>query len=683
MCHSRRTISLFAVACIAAAGCVREPDGRLDVDANDAFATDVFTDIDGSGEALECSAAHDCGLHSICVEGACVDAWLAPCRDDADCGAADSCTQARCAPRERRTRDFRMRPVTLPGITDRVGIAVGSQLDFSVGAGLVDYDGDTLLDLVLASDADAGPSRCIYHNVSVPGRIAFESEPEVCLPADPMTASAFGIDLDGDGRDEYLELGTGRIVLHHRFPEARQTDLFALVHASEPGRDCVAGVALPMDFNADGRLDVLVGCQFDSWRGSGPLVEAADLADVLLLQNPSGELELAPDERWAPLQQGGVTLGLAAFDFNDDGLLDIVQAADTSSSPSRVNTGIYPGGFFEACSPLEDCTFRYSRLLDSVAAWGSYMGVGVVTSPSGDAVYVTNWGDNRFLSRTADGWVDHAVELGVNFRGVAESWQYSWAAIVDDFDRNGLDDVYVGRGRIHSFSFPDQYRDVLLLQYGDRLFDQHLDVRPDFGQWQSFELPQSRGGARADLDHDGALDLILATPTRSLAVFSEVVDGIDEPRCTLVPRPSVVTTHGVGYRVADTWSRRFRVRDVQGQHRFGQSGQIFVSFNRGTLRFPSGAEVDFDCGGTPGPVTVTEPDWITVEAGSTALRLQIHAPWLVGAVNVTVAVDRGGAIDEFAASQAPDGSWVVAGAADADRVMLRINGRWVARWWPI
>jgi hypothetical protein len=646
--------------------------------------------IDGLCAPNACARTYQCRAGAICDEGECITVTGAPCEGDFECGYGEGCVERRCVGRLAATRSVEFARWSIPGVSDRSGVPFGDDTSgYSLGGGLADIDGDLDLDILVAGDLELGPYSCVYRNTSLPGRPSFEAHPYVCSPVVPMTTALAGIDVENDGIDEIVVLGARQVDLVRFAPIVETIDLLELLPEDSPSRHCFAGAALATDLNYDGRIDLYVGCQIPSEVGNEGLESAmATLRNLIFLQNDDGGFSAAVGPEWEPLAATGVSLAIGAADLNADGLLDIMLADDTFSTVGLRRTSLPPGGTYRACVPGSACLFRYQRFVEDVTAFGSFMGFGLVaTLTRGDLLYVADWGPNRLFEIDGNVLNDIAHELGVDLPGVPGAYWFAWALLVDDYDRNGLDDIYVGQGHIGVVESAPGYSDTLLLQQGDLAFEVRSDMRPADGSGEgsgAAALPFTRGGARADLDHDGLLELVLASGTRRIDVLTEVDTHTgDEPRCTLVPRPRVVPTYGVGYRVADAWTGIFRARDVQGSHRFGQSAHVLTSFGRGWLRFPSGAEVAFDCGGEPGPIVVEEPDWIAVATVDGELVIDLDATWLADTPEVVAALDRGGDEVEEVEARPFDGHWVVADAAGVERAMIRVDGRWVARWWEL
>lgn len=672
---------------------------------------------------VECTDDLECGRGEQCQQGACEQIGAAPCEQNSDCGRFWTCSQAGvcvegecrdhrdCSPEDRceegvcvrratsvwPIRLARVRPATLDAHQASARDTDGTGYGF--GGGLMDIDGDGDQDVFLGArvpERDSPP--CLYRNVSTPGALAFEPVEALCDHERGLFFAAWGIDDDGDGRDAVLLLGAGLIQLARIDGDAVEVeDLMALLEPDDPRRACVAGAALHVDLDLDGVADLLIGCQRVYEERLAPSASDAPLRQNIALRGlPGGGFERPPQQEgsiWEASRDSGVSLALGALDVDRDGLLDVWVADDTFTTSQQAGT-IEAGGVYRRCAPDQGCAAELWRVGEGAAASGSFMGLGQVRVDGlGDHVYVTDQGANRLVRFEPDGRSeDVAATLGVEL-GVMESQPlFSWGAVVEDFDRNGLDDLLVTQGMV----IPDlpaelyeQHRDVLLAQRAGGSFEALTDEAGLGAQTledaRSETTPYaSRGAVKADLDLDGGLEVLVVGLQGGIKLYSEPPpDDGDPPRCTLVPRARVVPVAGFGVEVAGE-SGDFRGRDIQGQLRLGAPSSILSSVGRGRARFPSSAVVEFDCQGEAGPVVVEEPDWVGVEWDGQGLLVRVEAPWSPGgASQVEVALEVDGEVTLYEAQQAGDERWRVEEVQAGQRAMIRVDGRWVARWWPL
>ncbi len=635
-----------------------------------------------------CREDRHCEDPATCTDGECV---LPPdaCQGHGDCRPEQRCRNGRCLARAEPLEGFRVERRFPADLSDHtVALAGEGPPDFGYGAGLFDWDGDLDLDLFVGTSVAAafGSSpACIYRNESTEGRLVFSPVVEECRPTLINRNSAYGLDLDSDGHHELLVLGRGVVELHRFHPFRSTTDLMALLDEGDARRQCMAGAALFVDLDLDGRGDVLVGCQLDEVDG-----QSVSKTNLAWRQTVTGDFEVLPSSLL--LEEEASTLALGILDLNDDGLLDIVYANDTFGTGDGLRTlpsgeevpDTDPGAYYLRCPPTTDCDYEQRLLGEGRRAWGFYMGVAnLFVEGDSEHLFLSDWGANRLFDLRHDPPRDYAELLGLDLRDHEGQLLYGWGSLVDDYDRDGKDDLFLTQGMIYDpigEGF-NAHRDVVLLQRQERFISLSEEAgisshnHQDSGH--SRRLYSSRGAAKADLDHDGFLDLITVPMEGVIRLHGEVPTTQEVPRrCTLIPRNSLIPSFGYGYAVRHEGERRWRRWDVQGQIRFGLSPWIVVTAPKGELRMPSGAILPYDCGLGTGPVIIEEPVWLEIRRREEGLFVLLSGDWLVDPRVEAVFEGR-----SEAHLMTPSGQGFLLGSApNQGRVMLRIDGRWLGRW---
>jgi hypothetical protein len=639
----------------------------------------------GSGQ--NCADGETCSVYGRCFSGECL------VHDD--CQADQRCAGGQCLARPtpefgilfERVHDmaFANHRSRIPsGDERRSASAFG---DFGFGAALFDMDGDQDLDLFIGSqgrgDSADSPS-CIYRNESVPSAPHFVAEPLFCNYKSPGMSGGYGTDLEGDGYHELILTGFNSIRIQRFHPQLELIDLHALIPVDDERASCNAGAALSMDFDRDGLIDVLIGCQFDDVGEHG-----SNGKHLLFRQLPSGGfsfVERREVDKGEPLllEAWGSTLGLGAAHLNDDGLLDLLVSEDEATRPQYLPPD--PGGLYMSCTPLENCYFRPVRLGYEELAWGGYMGSAVLqVLPHGRMAYFSDLARNRMVAFDVDGQPDMAGQLRTNlYEGLPT---FSWGVFADDLDRDGRDDLLVAQGATKSSSqreYPLHY-DAALLQRSQANFTTHseeiglapsttADSRNDDYSYAT------RAVLRTDIDFDGHIDLI-NTALEGLPRMQREVPAANDlpPRCTLIPIDRYVPGFGVGHSLRSPADGLWRQWDSQGQLRSGTSPYSLSPWTSGTMRFPSGAEVDYDCQGGPGPLRVEEPEWIRFSRSFTRVIIAIGDAAPEGELQVYAEPE--GALLELEAMSPADGyrRFSVAAPDGTETLMLRFDRWWVAR----
>lgn len=680
------------------------PDATPDLDEpecrNPADCPLFFTCRDGACVETTCGTDADCGAGNRCEDARCVEVgdtqcvgdddcgfrWrcgdagrclFGECEGHPDCGDGEWCRENLCVRARDHVGEVRFERTLAAPLTDH---QAGS-FDFLYGWGgaLLDADGDGDLDVFLGTlDPGAGNSpACLYRNESE-GQLAF-GEGECEGWGEPRFGVA--MDLESDGTHELVTAGRHHLRLHRFAPAPTTTDLLALLAEEDPRRLCDAGAALPFDLDLDGHLDLVVGCT----RTRTDETVDGGYPNLALRWNPdTGAFEPFPDAHTDPvLADPGYTLALGALDVDRDGLLDLLVANDTFTARDENSNFLPAGSAAFRCPPTETCTYTPIPFDEGNKAWGSFMGFGAVhVDGLGEHIYISDFGPNRLVGFDGRTPTDRAPDLGAEAAVAGNFFLFGWAVLVDDYDHNGLDDILLTNGNPERAE-PEEFavqQDMVLFQTSEGRFsalgteigltapnhDDSLDPRHAYS---------SRGGVRADLDQDGYVEIVHTGLTGFVKLHVEQPTPDNGPRCTIIPVPRVVPSVGYGVGVRGQGETEFHYREIQGQIRWGSNPWIVTRHRRGMVRFASGAELAYDCGDSSGPVRIEEPEWIRVSLDGEVLSVELDSPWMES-VELEAHFDTG----ELVSLESGDGVWTSAQPEQSERAILRLNGRWLGRW---
>jgi len=696
-----RTPLIFAMIC----ACAQEAP-RQDIGTSALLDAGISSPIDGGSDAVDggidvavpfpscegckptaCDQQSDCSEGERClVSGRCA---VGDCWNHGDCEADQRCFQNQCLSRPTAEHGILFERRFAEPFASHHGYETNG---YGIGLALLDFDRDGDLDLYLASnqlDGNGSPA-CLYENQSTPGTTRLRAVERLCQPHDTFLeerSNASAIDLEGDGFHELLIMGKGTVILERFYPVEERINLLRKLPRSDRRGYCFAGAALAHDFNYDGRIDLYIGCQTEARTERNPEMRE----NILFLQTQDGQLEPEPRENWYLLNDEGSSLGLGAIDFNNDGLLDIPVMNDTFTLRGSIQIAydLNPGSILWRCSPLSDlCVFNSQRFARGDDAWGSFMGLGHLhVEGVGDHLFISEWGANRLVrfedQRPVDYSADARVQIGIH----NGTWIYSWGVIVDDWNRDGREDLFVSQGIVpvpgdiggadHQDTILIQGESARFTSYSEELgiaMPSHVDSLSDA------VVHSSRSAVKLDLDYDGFADIVTAPNEGLFLHHAEVpIRPAVSPRCTLIPRPRVVPTFGTGYGVLPEGETRYRNWDVQGQLFMNTSPWIFTPFGRGEFRFPSGAIVPYDCLGGAGPVEIVEPDWINVQFESEQARIRLTAPWLGDAPQLLAAYQTGPTGPHEGQPVRDGDDWILPFSTQG-AFMLQLNDRWLPLW---
>jgi len=431
------------------------------------------------------------------------------------------------------------------------------------GVALFDYDGDGRLDVYLVNGstwaAEAGrekaPSAALFHNE---GGGRFKDVTAVAGVANGRWGQGVCVgDFDNDGWEDLYVTNYGRSRLFHNNRDGTFTDVAEAAHVAVEGwsTGCAMG-----DYDGDGRLDLFVAgyVKLDPARlppapphdgrraetETAPPALAVALAVAPAAAPPAKGMGAAYSSgapfceyRGHPVMCGprglkgegdhlfhnegngtftdvsaraGVAdaaslygFGVAWFDFDDDGRLDLFVANDSTPNYLYRNRG---DGTFE------DVSYASGAALDEAGHEQAHMGVAVgdYDNDGRDDLHVTNFADDYNVLYHNDG---HGLFSDVSYAaGVARASLpfLGWGDAFLDYDNDGRLDLFVANG--HVYPIADDYdwntsyrqRPLLLRNVKGRF----VDVGGGAGAALSVARA-GRGLAVGDLDDDGDVDVVI------------------------------------------------------------------------------------------------------------------------------------------------------------------------------
>jgi hypothetical protein len=513
------------------------------------------------------------------------------------------------------------------------------------GVALLDYDGDGLLDIfVTGGGCFDGPDRKeikghpskLYKNL---GNWRFRDVTREVGLDGPLfyTHGCAVADYDNDGWPDLLVTGWGRLALYHNEPDGKGGRRFVEVSRKAGLTDDRWSTSAAWgDFDGDGYPDLYV-CHYVDWsfannpackdyqgghkadicapkqflalphvlyrnNGDGTFRDVSKEAGLRLPRTDAEYEQLAHlnAEARARLKEAdtrkdyGKGLGVVAFDANDDGLLDLYVANDTTDNFLYLNRG---GGRFEEVGVLAGVA------RDDNGTPNGSMGVDVADyDGSGQlSVFVTNYqhephalyrnrGDGQtflYASRSAG-----VAAIGLTYVGFGTSFL--------DYDLDGAPDLFISNGHVVRYPpVPAETRQRAILlrnlrQPGDpphrvRFQDVSARAGPFFQ-----EKRLGRGAAFGDLDNDGRTDVVLSYLNEPVVLLQNTLEnGHHWLGLELEGRPY---RDAVGAKVILEMDRRKLVRTVKGGGSYLSACDRRVVFGLGTwagsgrvsVRWPSG-----------------------------------------------------------------------------------------------
>ena len=377
------------------------------------------------------------------------------------------------------------------------------------GASFLDYDKDGFIDLYLCTGTyldgfskgekpDVLPSNRLYHNK---GDGTYEDVTEKAGANDQAYSMGTAIgDYNNDGYPDIFVCNYGANILYRNNGNGTFTNVTKKAKIAG-GNDCTIGAAW-FDYDNDGYLDIYVGNYLDfdpeykyfyAPDGfPGPMAYDAQ-PDYLYHNNGDGTFEDVTKSMGIN-DADGRAMGVGAFDYDDDGFVDIYVANDHSFNYLWHNDG---GKGFTDRGTMSGTAFSQAgeATVSMSVDFADYNGDGLLDIFKSDDTYCTlyeNQGNGIFIDKA-------------NYAGITSSAAQfvGWTSAFIDFDNDGDADIFKTNGALkHLYGHEDQ----LFENIGEGKFK---DVSNDLGSYFHEEYV-GRGACLGDYDNDGDFDIYIA-----------------------------------------------------------------------------------------------------------------------------------------------------------------------------
>jgi hypothetical protein len=327
-------------------------------------------------------------------------------------------------------------------------------------------------------------------------------------------------DVDGDGWEDLYVTGLGGNRLYHNNHDGTFTDIAQQAGVAGGGWSTGCGFA---DYDRDGKLDLFVSryvkidldhlpefgkdktCEY---RGiavqCGPRGLPGE-SDFLFHNDGNGHFTEVSARAGVADARGYFGLGIAWFDYNDDGWPDLYVAND--ATPNFLYRNNQDGTFKEVAFPMGVAVSEDGAEQGSMGvALGDYLNTGR------SSLFVTNFSEEYNDLYRHDG--DHFTDVSFRSATAPSSLPYvGWGTAFIDYDNDGLQDIIVVNGHVYpqldavrlGASAGYRQRKLLYHNRGDGTFE---EVSAQFGSVM-MEPRVGRGLALGDLDNDGQLDVVI------------------------------------------------------------------------------------------------------------------------------------------------------------------------------
>ena len=506
----------------------------------------------------------------------------------------------------------------------------------SGGVAIFDYDNDGLPDVYLVNGStldslrgkarpDPNAKSRLFHNL---GKGKFE---DVTARARVDSFGRWGMgacaaDYDNDGRtDLFVTNAFSRNVLYRNNGDGTFIDVTQKAKiGGEPGH-WSAGSAWA-DYDGDGYVDLFVAGyvdldlnnlpdpgtnQYCRFRGlpvnCGPR-GLKGARDYLYHNNRDGTFTELSDKAGVDDKPGYYGLGCVWSDFDNDGLIDLYVANDSTPNYLYHNNGngtFKEIGFDAGAAVNEDGREQASMGVDAA----DYDGDGYFD------IFTTNFVDDYstlYHNEAGKGFNDLSNPSGL----AAPGWTFlKWGTGFVDFDNDGRPDVFVANGHI----YPEIEGKGFGQTYGQRnqLFENLGDGR--FREVREETLDKitkvSRGAAFADLDGDGRLDIVINNLDDQPTLLFNRGGGGNWIEFKLVGR--ITNRDAVGARVKISAGGRDQVAEVRAGHSYLSQSDLKLHFGLGVAKKIEAVEIRWPGGGLQKLSDVTPNQVLRIEEQTT------------------------------------------------------------------
>ena len=486
------------------------------------------------------------------------------------------------------------------------------------GVALFDFDNDNLIDIYFVDSltVDTAKNRkaarsALYRNR---GKGKFEDVTDKAGVAHPgWGMGVCTADVDGDGWEDIYVTALGGNTLYRNNRDGTFADVTARSGTTVGGWSAGCGFA---DYDRDGDLDVFVTRYVKIDLANLPQFgrdKTCEYRGIAVQCGPRGlpgesDFLLRNDGNWTftdVSQKAGVSdprgyfgLGVAWFDYDQDGWLDLYVAND--STPNFLYQNQKNGTFKEVAFPIGVAVSQ-----DGAEQGSMGVAVGDYDNSGQFSLWITNFSEEYNALYRNNG--DHFTDVSFQSRTAAISLPFvGWGNTFFDYDNDGLLDMMAVNGHVYPqldrarlrASAGYRQRKLLFHNLGNGTFE---EVGPRYGT-VIMEERVSRGLAVGDLDDDGRLDVVINDLDGAPQLLHNELAPVGNWLLVKL-KGRGMNTGAIGAVV----TARTSVPAARVQRRLVQSGSSYISQEDKRLHFGLGAAPQVDS------VEVLWPDGTTTK----------------------------------------------------------------------
>ena len=388
-----------------------------------------------------------------------------------------------------------------------------------------------------------------------------------------------------------------------------------------------------VDYDRDGKLDLVVAnyvqwsiegdlrCTLDGTHKSYCTPESYKGTSARLWHNlGAGKFEDVT-QKAGLYDNTSKSLGIAILDYNGDGLPDIFLANDTQPNKLYLNKG---NGTFEEKAVASGVAFSE----DGIARAGMGVDAADYDRSGHPSLIISNFANQMLSLYHNEGnglFVDEAPRSEVGRNTLVT---LGFATFFFDYDNDGWPDIFIADGHIENEVERVQKR----VKYAE---PPHMFRNLGAGKFEettdslgaAFALPRvGRGAAYADIDNDGALDLLLTTNGGPAYLFHNTGGTNHSLRFRLFGTKSNRDGIGAVVRVTagkdklNTQSQMLR----SGSSYLSQS-ELVLTFGLGALTQADAVEIHWPSGQVDKLAKVSGDQTVTVQEGKGIIGSRSYA----------------------------------------------------------
>jgi hypothetical protein len=484
------------------------------------------------------------------------------------------------------------------------------------GCAFIDYDNDGFPDILLingtdfAGHAHAGATTLkLFHNN---GNGTFTDVTRKAGMDIPMFGLGVAVgDYDNDGFDDIFVTALGQSHLFHNNGNGTFSDVTKAAGMWGPSEFSTS--AAWVDYDRDGKLDLVVA-NYVQWTEAGDLYcTFEDATQKTGLSDPTSK-----------------SLGIAILDYNGDGWPDILIANDTQPNKLYLNK---KDGTFEERGVAAGIGFSE----DGIARAGMGADAADYDRSGHSSVIISNFANQMISLYHNEGnglFVDEAPRSEVGRNTLVT---LGFGCFFFDYDNDGWPDIFVADGHIENEIERVQKR----VSYAE---PPHLFRNLGGGKFQevtaqvggAFASPKvARGAAYADIDNDGALDVLVTTNGGRAWLFHNEGGTNHSLRVKLLGTKSNRDGIGAVVRVTSGSAKQWQM--LRSGSSYLSQSELVLTFGLGGAAKADAVEVQWPSGQVDALSSVAGDQTVTVEEGKGVVGTRAYGKRTMPTATVKVA----------------------------------------------